>query len=67
MEILTNRELQLRLMNYYFSNYRPLDTDIWFEPPAANVLVFQRENFVITLKCHILKGTVSAYKQPIAN
>ena len=61
MKILTKRELQECLYNYYMQNYGESSTDIWYEQSAINVLVFCRDKKVITLKSHILTGDVSEF------
>ena len=63
MNILEKNEINQLLYDYYKENYGELKTDKWFEQPAANVWVFGREDKIITLKCHILNGTVEAKEE----
>ena len=58
MGILEKKVMNQCLYDYYKENYGELDTDKWFEQPAVNVWVFEREGKRITLKCHILTGKV---------
>ena len=58
MGILTKDELSKKLYEYYIEHYGEIDTDEWFEPPAANVWVFKRDDKYISLKAHILTGDV---------
>ena len=60
MNILEKNEINQLLYDYYKENYGELKTDKWFEQPAVNVWVFGREDKIITLKCHILNGSVEA-------
>ena len=63
MNILEKNMMNEHLYNYYKENYGELKTDKWFEQPAVNVWVFEREGKIITLKCHILNGTVEAKEE----
>ena len=60
MKILTKAQLEERLCAYYKKQYGERDTDVWYDPPAANVWLFGREGKFITLQCHILSGEVTA-------
>ena len=42
-----------------------LETNIWYEQPATNVWLFERNGKLITLKCHILTGKVEAQEEPL--
>ena len=58
MKILDKKEFQQYLETFYKEKYGERDTDHWYEQPAVNVWVFEREGEIITLKCHILTGEV---------
>lgn len=60
-EILTKEKLNECLYKYYKEKYGESETDVWYEQPAANVWVFRRRDKFISLKCHILNGTVTEY------
>lgn len=47
------------LERYYQQHYGQSSTDVWYEQPAVNVSVFEREGKIITLKCHILTDQVT--------
>lgn len=59
MGMLTKAQIEQCLCDYYKTQYGERDTDVWYDQPAANVLVFGRDGKIITLKCHILTGEVS--------
>lgn len=59
MEVLTKLQINEILQKYYKEHYGENDTDLWYEQPATNVWVFGRDEKIITLKCHILTGTVT--------
>ena len=59
--ILTKQEATLRLYEHYVEHYGERDTDEWFEQPAVNVWVFKRDGKYISLKAHILNGTVEEF------
>ena len=63
MRILEKQEINKFLYDFYKENYGELETDQWFEQPAANVWVFKRDGKIISLKCHILTGKVEAYEE----
>ena len=63
MGILTKNELNKRLYEFYVTNYGERSTDEWFDPPAANVWVFKRDNNYISLKAHILTGEVEVFTE----
>ena len=63
MEILEKEVLNQKLYTYYKEKFGEKESDFFYEQPAANVFVFKRENKVITLKCHILKGTIEAFEE----
>ena len=67
MKILKNEELDTRLEEYYKKHYGEMDSDIWYEQPAANVWVFKRNNKIITLKSHILTGDVTEMVEELEN
>ncbi len=60
MRILDKNEIHQHLADFYKEKYGELDTDHWFQQPAVNVCVFERDEEIITLKCHILTGEVKA-------
>lgn len=49
MSILTNERLDTLLTDYYLKIYGKKDNDKWFEQPARNVWVFERDGKIITL------------------
>ena len=61
MEILTKQKINDCLYEYYKEKYGERNTDVWYDPPATNVWVFEREGSFISLKCHILTGAVSEH------
>ncbi len=63
MGILTKSQINQRLYNYYKANYGESGGDIWYEPPALNVWVFARQERLVTLRCHIIKGTVEKFEE----
>ena len=60
-KILTKEELNKRLYEFYSEHYGERDTDEWLEQPAANVWVFKRDGKYISLKAHILNGSVTEH------
>lgn len=62
-KILTKEELNKRLYEFYLEHYGERDTDEWLEQPAANVWVFKRDGKYISLKAHILNGSVTEYTE----
>lgn len=58
MAILDKNEITKSLMNYYITNFGELETDEWYEQPAVNVLVFKRDNKIITIKLSIKNGEI---------
>ena len=59
MEILTKEQLGNYLYEYYKEVYGEKETDVWYEQPALNVWVFERDGKIISLKCHLLNGKVT--------
>ena len=59
MGMLTKVQIEQNLFEYYKEHYGECDTDVWYDQPAANVWVFGRNGKIISLKCHILTGTVT--------
>ncbi|MBO5109293.1 MAG: hypothetical protein J6D21_01120 [Clostridia bacterium] len=64
-KILTKEELSKKLYAYYSEMYGERETDEWYDPPAANVWTFKRENQYISLKAHILSGEVEVFIEEI--
>ena len=58
MIILDKKIIRDRLQEFYIQQYGERDTDKWFEQPAVNVWVFEREGEIITLKCNLRTGEV---------
>lgn len=58
-KILTEQQLHNRLDKYYKERFGEKDTDEWYVNPAKNVWMFNRDNKIITLQCHILSGEVT--------
>lgn len=65
MGLLEKKEMTQFLYEFYKETYGELETDKWFEQPAVNVWVFERDGKIITLKCHILTGKVEAKEELI--
>lgn len=63
MGLLEKQEISKFLYEFYKEKYGELETDKWFEQPAVNVWVFERDGKIITLKCHILTGEVEAKEE----
>jgi len=59
MKLLTKEQFNEALYDYYTLHYGEKDTDKWYEQPAVNVWVFERDNKIITLKSHVLTGKVT--------
>ena len=59
-KLLTKDHINDCLYKHYRDFYGEQDSDIWYEQPATNVWVFSRNGKVITLKCHILTGKITA-------
>ena len=47
------------LRKYYVENYGENDSDVWYEQPAINVWLFERDGRIIALKSHVLNGRVT--------
>ncbi|MBQ8566951.1 MAG: hypothetical protein IJ445_05145 [Clostridia bacterium] len=63
MEILKKEDFNENLKKYYQEHFGKRDTDIWYEQPAVNVWVFERDGKFITLKSHILTGDVEQIEE----
>lgn len=63
MGLLEKQKISQFLYEFYKEKYGELETDKWFEQPAVNVWVFERDGKIITLKCHILTGEVEAKEE----
>lgn len=63
MRSLEKQEISQFLYEFYKEKYGESETDKWFEQPAVNVWVFERDGKIITLKCHILTGEVEAKEE----
>ena len=63
MGLLEKQEISKFLYEFYKEKYGELETDKWFEQPAVNVWVFERDGKIITLKCHILTGETEAKEE----
>ena len=59
MKLLTKKQFNEALYDYYTLHYGEKDTDKWYEQPAVDVWVFERDNKIMTLKRHILTGKVT--------
>ena len=55
---LSTQEMQENLHNYYKQLYGERATDKIIESLAINIFVFEREEEVIGLKCHVSTGEV---------
>ena len=58
MTFLSTQEMQENLHNYYKQHYGERATDKIIESMAINIFVFEREEEVIGLKCHVSTGEV---------
>ena len=58
--ILTKSECSRLLSEYYRAEFGHRDTDRWYETSAVNVQAFARDGALISLRCHILTGVVTA-------
>lgn len=58
-KILTEQQIHNRLDKYYKERFGEIDTDEWYVNPAKNVWMFNRDDKIITLQCHILTGEVT--------
>ena len=61
--ILSNQELEAKIMDYYREVYGERESDVWCDAPAANVRTFLRDGKFISLKSHILTGEVDALEE----
>ena len=61
MDILKKEDFIENLRSHYELHYGKRDSDIWYEQPAVNVWVFERDGKIITLKSHILTGAVEEH------
>ena len=59
MGFLTKEQISDYLYKYYVEHYGEKETDIWYEQPAINVWLFNRDGKFITLKSHIITGEVT--------
>lgn len=59
MKILTKEQFGNYLYEYYKEHYGEKETDKWYEQPALNVWVFERDKKIISLKCHMLNGKIT--------
>lgn len=66
MDIFNKEMYSKNLYEYYVKNYGEKETDVWFEQPAVNVIVFRRSNRIITLKSHVLTGEVTEQTEEIS-
>ena len=55
---LSTQEMQENLHSYYKQHYGERATDKIIESMAINIFVFEREEEVIGLKCHVSTGEV---------
>ena len=58
MAILDKNKIKKSLISYYKENFGELNTDEWFEQTAVNVLVFKRDEKIITIKFNIKDGEI---------
>lgn len=63
MGLLEKKEINKLLYDFYKEKYGEFETDKWFEQPAVNVWVFERDGKIITLKCHMLIGKIEAKEE----
>lgn len=59
MGLLNKEQFNEYLYKYYTEHFGEKETDVWYEQPAVNVWVFNRDGKIITLKSHILTGEVT--------
>ena len=60
-KILTKDQFDELIYKYYVEHYGERESDIWLDPPAANVRTFLRDSKYISLKSHILTGEIEEY------
>ncbi|MBQ3099574.1 MAG: hypothetical protein IJC50_01155 [Clostridia bacterium] len=65
MKILTKEEFRDILFAYYKEHYGVEYGDVWYDTSGVNVVSFGRGNKIVTLKCHILNGSVTEYVEDI--
>lgn len=65
MGLLEKQEISKFLYEFYKETYGEAETDKWFDQPAVNVWVFERDGKIITLNCHILTGKVRAIEESV--
>lgn len=63
MSVLTKGTIHEKLVKYYMAQYGLQKTDIFYEQPAVNVMIFRRNNKTIAIKCHIVTGEITEYTE----
>lgn len=58
--ILTKAQMDRQLKDFYRTAFGQRDTDRWYETAAVNVRAFARDGELISLRCHLLTGEVTA-------
>ena len=58
-KILTEQQIHEHLDKHYKEHFGERGTDGWYTNPAKNVWMFERDEKIITLQCHILTGEVT--------
>lgn len=64
-KILTKEDFEYILREYYLEHYGENENDVWYDKPAVNVCVFKRDNRFISLKSHVINGSVTEFVEEI--
>ena len=65
MDFFDKEKINQSLLDFYIKKYGECESDQWFEQPAVNVVVFKRDNKIITLKCDIRTKEVTEYIEEV--
>lgn len=58
MAIIDKNIISQKLETYYKEHFGDSASDIWYENPAVNVRLFERDRKLITLKLNIRDGSI---------
>lgn len=61
IKMLSKEEFRDILFAYYKEHYGVDYDDVWYDTTGVNVASFGRGDRLITLKCHVLNGSVTEY------
>lgn len=59
MKVLTEKQCNTKLNNYYKAHYGENDFDEWYVNPVPNKWKFKRDGKIIILVCDIYSGKVT--------